>query len=219
MRSRLRLRRWLAPMCRPLITGLVLVSFLPLALGIPIPCAVVPSGGPSFPCQNRRCGCTSLEQCLGDCCCLSRDQKLAWINDHRELPKLVPPETSTPVGACSCCSSGESCCGEGCHGDPLTCPMCAAKHTCSCCPDAATPVRAAEQPEPPPPETTVLVSAWQVAGCRGQGPALFTVGLALAPRPATTEWCYDWSPTGWIRPADSVPALLGSPPPEPPPRG
>lgn len=64
--------------------------------------------GPAFPCQFRRCGCQTREQCLGKCCCFSREQRLAWF--RRQQQQLSPAEqnllvTSPAVSrAANCCS-------------------------------------------------------------------------------------------------------------------
>lgn len=219
MYSRLRLRNCLARGCRPFMSGVALVSFLPLALGIPLPCVVKTDGRP-FPCQNRGCGCANLEQCLGDCCCLSPREKQAWRNGTPQKPPADLARTQNPRAdtCCGCCCGEPSGCGDGCTGNPLTCPMCAAKSSGSCCP-ANVSAPPTEQQTARRSGKSVPVTALQVLGCRGQAPPLFTVSLALASAPPTAEWYYDWSLTGWLRLTDCSSTILCLTPPEPPPRG
>lgn len=35
-----------------------------------------------FPCQDRPCGCRTAEQCWQRCCCFSREQRLAWLQQY-----------------------------------------------------------------------------------------------------------------------------------------
>jgi len=91
---------------RPLGSSIVgcaaLGLYLVALVGVPIPQPKLPSGGAPFPCQDHPCGCRSAAQCWGECCCFSREEKLAWAARHN----IQPPAALTATPASGCTSSG-----------------------------------------------------------------------------------------------------------------
>jgi hypothetical protein len=41
-----------------------------------------------YPCMDHACGCRDAEECWRHCCCLSREQKWAWAQEHQVEPPL-----------------------------------------------------------------------------------------------------------------------------------
>lgn len=80
---------------RLLACGVMLV-YVFSAAGLPLPAPVAKDLSAPFPCQYRRCGCVSAEQCLRKCCCFSEHEKQAWFAARKLTPALDK--------AHSCCS-------------------------------------------------------------------------------------------------------------------
>src|SRR5437660_274407 len=75
----LRIRRHLA--VEPMLIG-----FLVVALGVPLPLPSVKDTRIPFPCQHHRCGCQSAEECWRHCCCFTLEQRLAWARANQVEP-------------------------------------------------------------------------------------------------------------------------------------
>lgn len=80
-------------------------------------------GDEPFPCQFSRCGCQTREQCRQNCCCHTKQQKVAWALKNNVDPNRVAILTaaeqelltiSAPKRAATtatCCETGSgSCC-------------------------------------------------------------------------------------------------------------
>ena len=74
---------------RRLFVGLCVFAHLAATIGFPIrqPVETVPTAA-TFPCQQRRCGCNSADNCWRSCCCYSAQEKLVWAKEHG----VTPPE-------------------------------------------------------------------------------------------------------------------------------
>jgi len=66
----------------------IVVGYLLLALGVPLPLATGKSNGEPYPCMDHQCGCISAEECWRHCCCMSMVEKLTWAREHKVNPPL-----------------------------------------------------------------------------------------------------------------------------------
>ena len=67
--------------------------------GLPLPVLLVKDQSQPFPCQTRRCGCASAEQCAQRCCCFSAEEKQAWFASHSTASPW-PSVRKTTSGCC-----------------------------------------------------------------------------------------------------------------------
>ena len=161
--------------------------------GYGIACFGIPIARPSgndlsqpFACAHRACGCINAEDCWKDCCCFSREQKLAWAVEHGvSVPAWVLNEKPR-----SCCQPQAVC-----HSGP-TAPSCCTK--------------------PPQPKTTKWVLGMMARKCRGQGVDWLSAAAVLPapPRVTWTHYspCIGEAPTTNV----VLPAFDLSPPTPPP---
>lgn len=87
-----------APRQRAVVVGLMLLSYLLAIVGYPN-WQPKPSkdGSQPFPCQFSSCGCRTAEQCRQNCCCHSKDEKIAWALERGIDPNrvvILTPEES-----------------------------------------------------------------------------------------------------------------------------
>ncbi len=202
---------------RRVVAGGMLVCYLGLLLGIPLPAPVAPSEQ-AFPCQGHGCGCHTAQQCWEGCCCFTDGQKLAWAKANDAAPPkfLLARMAATKTAAPSVMASAGGCCANdarsaGCEtaGGGQTCA--AAPHAASCCDDGASPA------VPPNRPTLRLVVGIESLKCRGVGANWLTLG-DFVPLTAPPSWC----PDQVAAPIDGAPLSLSLdlsfPPPAPPPR-
>lgn len=76
-----RRRRW--------FSATVLVGYLALSVGFPLPSLGPKDLSSPFPCQDHACGCRTADDCRQQCCCFTRQQKLAWADRHGVDPATV----------------------------------------------------------------------------------------------------------------------------------
>jgi hypothetical protein len=185
-----RLRTWCA--------GVALFAYLIAALGIPLPIFPHKKSGPPFPCQNRRCGCLTAEQCWRSCCCMTPAERWAWAREHNVEP---PAYAERPASRASCCSPAPDAdsCGDG-----------------KCCTTHSHPPRPAQKPRP-----TSSGLRWgpslSALTCQGLSVLWVTSGAALPSVPAPALGV---SPVQveWLIPSDIHAIRLVVPPHVPPPR-
>lgn len=95
--------------------GLLLVSQVVAATGVPLPTPGVAAFGVPFPCQSKACGCLTAAACwAGDCCCSTLEDKLVWADDRG----FEPPAHVRPFVAAGRCAAPRA---------PDECPRCAAR--------------------------------------------------------------------------------------------
>lgn len=185
--------RQLVPRIRRCLTvGLVLLGYLTAALGFPVPAAVVKDVSRPFPCQSHSCGCRTADDCWQSCCCYSAAEKAAWARAHQvDLPATASNQGwNSPRQRDGCTSSGEGCCAQG------------------CCSPQATPVA---------PKQVSWVIGIAARQCHGLADLWLHSACAVPPAPPLT-WAFEWTPSGWLAPAEMLPVALISSPPFPPPR-
>lgn len=115
------LRNWATR--RRLTAGVLLVvscaMLFPLSLQVAAPDSDVSPASKDcsapFPCQDRRCGCRSAQQCWKQCCCFTNAQKLAWakangVNAPAFVAVAAKREASAGPANCKaknlCCQTG-----------------------------------------------------------------------------------------------------------------
>jgi hypothetical protein len=80
---------------------LLVLVYLAVAVGFPVPTSSHREGGEPFPCQSHAgaCGCLSAEQCWAHCCCFSFEGRLAWAYASGVEPPAFVQERSAKVAA------------------------------------------------------------------------------------------------------------------------
>jgi hypothetical protein len=186
-----------APLGRRLCAGVVLVTYLAVASGVPLPLGSDKDRSQPFPCQDHPCGCRSAEECWRHCCCFTPEEKLAWARSRG----IEPPAYAERPG------------DRRAHGDedaeppPPSTRACCAGKSGGCC-------HTAERRSAPG-------RGW-VAGlthlrCRGLSTVWVTTGSVLPPLPPPA-W-RPWPPLdSTLSYADGLLATRSASPPDPPPR-
>lgn len=123
---------------------LILLAFLVVALGIPLPTfeADLKDFSVPFPCQYRPCGCQDAHTCWTRCCCFSASERVVWalandvpIPEYAVLPapaemaRLLANHQRVRAGAIPT-SFPATCCNEGDCDKPSVEPS--TKPTCCC---------------------------------------------------------------------------------------
>lgn len=117
------LKAWLLPKARRrrIVCALLAVWLAALSLGMPLPFSPSKQASASrqpFPCQFHRCGCRDADHCWQQCCCMTREQRLAWAVEHGVTP---PDSFFSPQEAAShheqLAGKAKPCCAKN-HGEP-----------------------------------------------------------------------------------------------------
>lgn len=131
---------------------LCLFNLLFLIVGMPLPKSRQKDKSFAYPCMDHVCGCMNAEQCWRGCCCLTRDEKLAWAKENGVTPPaFVLAQTETDMKH-ECCSD---------HKKPHECSEC--KKTDSCCHEQACD----HVPEETQPVDVTWVVTLQAMKCHG----------------------------------------------------
>jgi len=197
-----RWQMWFVPTRQSLIVGLALVGYLPHALMLPLPVGPSKDRSRPYPCQDRRCGCRSAEECWRSCCCFSPADKRAWAEKHGvEAPVLAP--MSAPGGW----NKPRQCESALAVANPPASP-------CSCCQPRG-------EPDPPPPSAPEPSITWWVAveaqHCQGESDASPQTRPSLPP-PSRVTWLLDLAPHGPVQTHSLLAYTSTHRPPVPPPR-
>jgi len=75
------------PMTR-LARTLILAAFVVSHIGFPTIDLWPSDSGGSYPCDGHNCGCRSADHCWNHCCCMSRNDRLAWAAAHDVTPPV-----------------------------------------------------------------------------------------------------------------------------------
>ena len=178
---------------RRLCAGLVLLSYLATASGVPLPLLPGKDLSQPFPCMDHACGCRSAEECWRHCCCFTPEEKFAWARRHG----IEPPAYAERPGAC---------CANGAEGADSLPPCCAGKSG-ACC-------HAAEHR---PAAGRGWVIGLTALRCRGLSTVWVTTGSVLPPA-APLAW-RPWPPlVATLSYPDRLPNTHPPSPPDPPPR-
>lgn len=172
-------RRWLV--------AASLFAYVADCLGYLVPEPLVSKAGEAFACQYHRCGCSSAAECWSNCCCFSRDERLAWCRTNGVAPPALlsnAAETSArgSAAASSCCTAAKSCCtrkaSQGCE------------HAKRC---------GEPQTRQPPVESDGFrfVLGIQSRKCRGLD-RMWGVGPVSLPPPTPVRWTYEWIASGRV---------------------
>jgi hypothetical protein len=196
---------------RRLVAACTLVAYLVASLGLPVPATVAKEAGQAFPCQHHGCGCKSAEQCWGQCCCFSPEQRFAWAESHDvQPPSYAEKPAATTWRTARKRDQVKNCCSEK---QPTA-------TSCQTCPETSLP----EQPEPPAekaPAENKSKFRWALGmsalACQGKATLWATTASVLPPTPPVT-----WAPwptlLGRISYSDETAFLIPVLPPDPPPR-
>jgi len=104
--------------------GLVL-NWLVLALGVPLPTWQAKDRSRPFPCMDSVCGCHTAEKCWQSCCCHTNAEKLVWAKRHG----VVPPNyvvAAAQQEAVADNQSVASCCSKDSKSSVSSCELTAA---------------------------------------------------------------------------------------------
>ena len=88
----------------------LLLNWLVLTLGIPLPNWQAKDRSRPFPCMGSVCGCHSAEKCWRSCCCHTNSEKLAWAKRNGVTPPAfvvaaAKKEAKSQAGShASCCT-------------------------------------------------------------------------------------------------------------------
>ena len=186
--------------------GFERAGVLAAMLGYLIACFGMPIARPSgkdlsapFPCATRACGCMSAESCWKDCCCFTREQKLAWAVEHGvAVPAYVLNEKPK-----SCCQPKVASCCQKKSNDLVAITEPAPKK--SCCSKTE------------PASGTTWVIGIEARKCRGQGADWLSAG-AVIPAPPRIVWEEQFPCIEELTLIDVRPPLCDASPPTPPPR-
>jgi len=105
-----------------LLVGLMLLSYVTTAMGVPLPVVAAKDLTQPFPCQDRTCGCRNAEQCWRQCCCTTLEQRLAWAKERGiEPPSFVQQGLVEKKPERSCCARkpAKACCSNA-HAAPTS---------------------------------------------------------------------------------------------------
>lgn len=207
---------------RRITTWLVILGYLLVASGLPLPLGGVASTSTDgvaakrlaakdrsrpFPCMDKACGCATAEQCFTSCCCNTPAETLAWAKAHQVEPAVLlvlehrvsrveidrlNVAKATPEP--SCCSAAETEAGP------------------SCC--ATADLQSNEELPEPPRGRAVTLRA--MLACGGIVAEWFAAGAALPP--PRVELSLATSILEVCTPADEVGECLRASPAAPPPR-
>lgn len=173
---RLRNLRRLTTFCRlpvrRLLTALMLLGYLAATIGYPeYRAAVSKESSEPFPCQHSACGCRTAEQCRKNCCCHTKQEKIAWALargiDPNRVAILTPEESQRYVArkpAVCCQKAKKACCSKKAKAPQTTERSCCQKQT--------------------PPAGVSFVVGIHAQKCRGTGVDWIQSGfVALPPAP------------------------------------
>lgn len=187
----MRAPRWLRTRRQPVVAALVALSLLGSSLGIPVIIEPAKDISRPYPCMHHRCGCASAEACWQGCCCLTRDQKLAWAKQHGITPPDDLPQKVLVQKA-------KASCGSCCQADPKTPAVQVASEKTGW--------------------SVGLVLSAEFRHCQGLSSLWLTLGHALPPQVETGAARFRLAPGSWLRVASHSAESLALAPATPPPR-
>lgn len=222
---------------RPLLTWLAILGYGVLALGLPLPTGMGPTGvggldgagviaakdrSVAFPCMNSPCGCASADQCFRECCCTTVAERLAFARRHRLAAGLIAALEARLLGAGelakrkphgACCASDRA--AQNCsESEPMSqAPSAAAEERC--CDAAVTAQSGDAEPVPAVAEGRVRqVTLRAMLACKG----IVTSWLAVGGAPPTPRFEITGllPPQAWVELLDVTgldPLLVPVPPP------
>ena len=177
----------------------LLLNWLVLTLGIPLPTWHAKDSSRPFPCMDSVCGCHTAEKCWQSCCCHTNQEKLVWAKRNG-----VTPPNYVIAAAKQEAKSKET--------SPASC--CTKKHAAK--PKQSKPEQAEQAEEPAPAESGQWVLS-SVRRCQGSASVsvsseLATVIIQVEAFPPTTP------PALWIELVDHSALSLDLSPASPPPQ-
>jgi hypothetical protein len=179
------------------VASLLLLNWVVLTLGIPLPVRVSKDRSQPFPCMDSVCGCRNAAKCWKSCCCHTDAEKLAWAKQHGVKPPAFVVEAAQREAG-SCHQSGKANCHASLH--------CEQKHGQDALPEEQS--SAAETTD-----TIVLISMQR---CQGQ--RFLWLGDIQGIPPVVLLPAGSLSPGEWVTLSDQKPESLDPAPPIPPPR-
>lgn len=106
------------------MVGLLLLNWVLLTVGIPIPLPIAKDRSQPYPCMDGQCGCGSAAACWKSCCCHTDLEKVLWANRRGITPPAFVLEAAkreaAKITAQKCeLSSTKSCCQKS-HSNSCT---------------------------------------------------------------------------------------------------
>ncbi|MFO1023325.1 MAG: hypothetical protein U0903_21935 [Planctomycetales bacterium] len=197
LRSILNSRRWQSS---ALLLCFVLANICPI-----LPVVAEKDHSQRYPCEQHACGCRSAEQCWRKCCCMSREQKLAWAKANHVTPPAefllakedagTVPESTPPKKTCCAHKS-------------------ATKQCCSRQPPARSAPQRKNNSEK---ESSDMVLVSQYLGCQGISLVWMNLQVTL-PERISTLVTLDAAPAATLDLVNERLTWLAAPPDAPPPR-
>jgi len=205
---------------RRVVSGALLIAYVAVAIGIPVPAYAVKDPGHFFPCQFHTCGCRTAEQCWRHCCCFSPEERFAWARAHQVEPPVYA-ERPTNFGwhtvrqrdLARAHSEGACACGKN-HVDRQV-PASKPARTCCSTHGKSGPSCCTKTNSPAPRGARLLVIG--MMHCQGLASLMISGGLVLPP-PQPTTWAPAWCPDGVLTYPEVSAAALVLAPLDPPPR-
>lgn len=162
----------------------IVYSATALGLPMPLPNAEI-VGETAFPCQGKRCGCRTAEQCWKSCCCHTASERLAWARQRgiappRELVALAVRESAAGESSASpvrsCCAAKRTCCES-------RSPTRVEAESSTACSHSLPEQAAQPNRQPTRPSGVVWISPLDARGCRGEASAWITGPISLPAAP------------------------------------
>ncbi len=97
--------RWIVPRNHKTIVALILLPVvLAGSVGVPVYPVVRKDKSRPFPCQDHACGCRDADSCWRNCCCMSKQEKLAWAARNSVTPpRFLLAKTDRQIGESRAC--------------------------------------------------------------------------------------------------------------------
>ncbi len=91
------IKNWRHEQGRKLLGLLLLCSLCVSVIPVPVALPVTKDTSEPFPCQDRPCGCRTADQCRKQCCCFTKEQKIAWAKKRGVPTNCVVNESSSQL--------------------------------------------------------------------------------------------------------------------------
>jgi hypothetical protein len=163
------------PVARRVLAALAAAGYVATIIGYPQAAPrSAKAGSEAFPCQNHACGCTTAEECWGDCCCFTPGERIAWVaRRHVKPPKELTIDVSPRVAQRGSCDSHAACRDRECEPANES----GAAKSRSCC------------AKPAPAKAKIRwTAAVRARGCRGLATDWVVFNSPIAPPPVKIAW-------------------------------
>ncbi len=98
------------PLKQRLLCAVLAVAHAVTVMGFPVPSLAGEQDSTPYICRGHQCGCRSAQQCWNNCCCFTREQRIAWATaNHVTPPEYFVQSAEPPTKKRSCCEQHEHC--------------------------------------------------------------------------------------------------------------